>query len=395
MRILLLVAVVSLPTAVFADMKVRTDFPGGSAVVDKIDARAQRVEFRPGGDLKRGWLCWWYFKVDGLRPGETLTLDLAAADRFAFCDRASFSLDGKTWQHTPVAKRVAGHFVYELKVDADHVWIAWGPPFVLADAKRLVDGAAKKVKADVFELTKTSRGRSVWAIKIDETGSDAPDRPIVWIHARQHAWETGSSWVCKGFVEWIVSDDPEAVALRKQAVIVVVPIVDVDNVEDGCGGKSQEPHDNNRDWSETPIHPETKAMLPLLRRYGLKSRAGYYVDLHNPAPDDPAPFFFVAAESKLTPKSRGRLTSFLDAARLEIVGPLKLAAKTRESGPRYDKAWDKMSTNWVAGLSETMVAVCLETAWNRPDATTENYELVGRQLGKAIGRDLRGPDRDR
>jgi hypothetical protein len=391
MRTLLLAAVVALlPSVAVAEMKVRTDFPGGSAIVDKLDAAAQRIEFRPGGNPKRGWVCWWYLKVEGLRPGEKLTLDLSGGgNQFAYPDRATYSVDGKTWQHTAPAKKAAGHSVYELKVDADHVWVAWGPPFNLADARAILDEAAKKVKSEVFELTKTRKGRSVWAIKIDETGSDAPDRPIVWIEARQHAWESGSSWVCKGFLEWITSDDPDAIALRKHAVIVVIPIVDVDNVEDGEGGKNQEPHDNNRDWFEKAVHPETQAILPMLRRYGKRARAGWFVDLHNPAPNDPEPFFFTAGAEKLTPKSRGLLTGFVDAARLEITGPLKLAAKTRESGPKYDKAWERISTNWVAELNDSLVSVCLETAWNRPDALPANYQTVGRQLGKAIVRDMR------
>ena len=36
----------------------------------------------------------------------------------------------------------------------------------------------------------------------------------VWIQARQHAWETGGSWVSRGLIEWLVSDDPRAETLR-------------------------------------------------------------------------------------------------------------------------------------------------------------------------------------
>ena len=53
-------------------------------------------------------------------------------------------------------------------------------------------------------------------------------------------------------MEWLVSDDPRAETLRKAAKIYVVPIMDIDNVAIGAGGKDQKPHDHNRDWSDQP-----------------------------------------------------------------------------------------------------------------------------------------------
>ena len=37
------------------------------------------------------------------------------------------------------------------------------------------------------------------------------------------------------------------------------------------------------------------------------------------------------------------------------------------------------------------MAVCLETAWNTPASTAENYLRVGRELGLAIARYLQEP----
>ena len=123
-------------------------------------------------------------------------------------------------------------------------------------------------------------------------------------------------------------------------------------------------------------------------------RFDLFIDLHNPGAGDKQPFFFIPAEEHLTAGKRRNLDSFLEAARLEIRGPLGLAAKTRGSGAAYDKNWEKISVNWVAKHGKDhVVAACLETSWNAPQSTPDNYRRVGRELGLAIERYLREPVR--
>ena len=62
-----------------------------------------------------------------------------------------------------------------------------------------------------------------------------------------------------------------------------------------------------------------------------------------------------------------------------------------ESGAKYDpEAWTAISKNWVSHhTADHVVAVTLETSWNTPSSTAENYETVGRQLMIAVERYLR------
>ena len=57
-------------------LSVVADFQGASVRVLEIDQKSRSVSFMPGGDPKRGWPCWWCFRIDGLTVGETLTLRL-------------------------------------------------------------------------------------------------------------------------------------------------------------------------------------------------------------------------------------------------------------------------------------------------------------------------------
>ena len=174
----------------------------------------------------------------------------------------------------------------------------------------------------------------------------------------------------------------------------MVPIMDVDNVERGAGGKQQKPHDHNRDWSGQAVWPEVQAAMKQIKEQARAGRFDLFVDLHNPGANDRRPFFFIPPRDQLSAAGRLNLDSFLDAARSEIKGPLRLMDQARESGPRYDPDWQRISGNWV--IRNTMphvVGACLETSWNTPSSTPEGYRRVGEELGLAIERYLREPIR--
>jgi hypothetical protein len=375
-----------------APLACTSDFEGGSGTVQAIDQQARIVRITPTVYKDRGWVCWWYVKVTGIRPGETITLDVRSRfGNWAKPAQAAYSTDNRTWLHTATAKREKDRIEYRQKVDAPAAWFAWGPPFVPSDVEKLLAEVAKRCPyAEKFELCRTREGRPVPALRICQPGAADAARYGVWINARQHAWESGGSWVSRGLIEWLVSDDPRAAALRKESLIVIVPIMDVDNAFRGAGGKQQKPHDHNRDWSDKPHWHSVAAAIERIRELDKQGRFDLYVDLHNPAAGDRQPFFFTSPKDVLGEPGRRNQERFLEAARAEITGPLKLGSKRTESGPRYDPMWQQISNTWVAAHTRPhVVALCLETSWDTPHSTTEGYLAVGRQLGLAIERYFR------
>lgn len=97
-------------------LSVASDFEGASVRVIEIDNSKRRIDFMPGGDPARGWPCWWYFRVNGIVPRETITLRLRGSTAavmkpgappqkplspvWSMPNQATFSTDGKTWLHT-------------------------------------------------------------------------------------------------------------------------------------------------------------------------------------------------------------------------------------------------------------------------------------------------------
>jgi hypothetical protein len=373
-----------------AELIVHTDFPGGSGKVVRIDQEKRFISLTPTAHKDRGWACWWHVRVTGLTAGEKLTLEVGPAP-WATPDRATISGDGQVWKHSLPGKRAGKQITFEIPVESDEIQIAWGPPFVPEDAERLVAAAAKSCEhAEAFTLCMSRDGKPVPALRISQPGAADAERYGLWIQARQHAWESGSSWVCRGLVEWLVSDDPRAESLRKRSRIVVVPIMDIDNVTIGAGGKEQKPQDHNRDWTDKPYHPAVASAQKEIAEQNAAGRFDLFLDLHNPGANDRSPFFFITPRSELKEEGRRNLDHFLAAAAVEMTGPLKIHANTRESGPQYDKNWKAISKNWVSFHTRPhVVAVTLETAWNTPASTTEGYRQLGRETGLALERYLR------
>ena len=387
-----------------APLAIAPDFEGGSVRVIKIDSEERSISVTPGGDPSRGWPCWWYFRIDGIRPGETITLRVGGSTAavgkpglpmekpisasWATPHQATYSTDGKNWIHTEKGVRQDGGVLYQIKVDAASMFVAWGPPYTPGGASKLVRGIAEKhPSAKAVELCRSREDRPVPMLHVREGEMPSAERFGVWVQARQHAWESGSSWVAQGFVEWLVGGSAEATWLRQHADVFIVPIMDIDNTATGDGGKDAQPHDHNRDWSAKPTWNEVRAAQKRIGNLIAEGRMDVFLDLHNPAPGDPT--FFYVLEAKLLKEPMIKLRDrFVELAygRISKIKPMiPMSNRPKVTGANYHPRWRQMSGSWVSlnGNPHT-VALCLETIWNAPNSTTAGYRAVGASLGATV-----------
>jgi len=394
--------VVCTTTILAGELQVTSDFPGGSAQVVQIDQVARRVSIRPAGDFQFGWPCWWYFRLDGIQPGETITFEVVAdqlkrangqalSANWALPNRAAMSIDQNQWTQTQPGVRDKDRAVWAAKIDAGTAWFAWGPPFVPSDAEALTKRLAESSPhATAFTLCRTRAGRTVPALTITEGGDDDGTRMAVWVQARQHAWESGASWVGRGFAEWLTGNDPRAVALRRQAVVYFVPIMDIDNTATGNGGKEQVPYDHNRGWFADTQWNAVKTAMQKLGALDQRHRLVAFIDLHNPGANSPKPFFFVAAPSLVSKQRNNHQERFIKACCSEFVAPWPLEKELKTTGPQYDPLWKRISANWINQNTQNyVVGITLETAWNTPHSNTTGYQMIGQRLGQGLERYLR------
>lgn len=384
------------------EITVETGFVGGSArLVEVVDQEKKIIRIRPGGNPSRGWPCWWSLRINGLEHAEGATLVVMGSERparnngkdsgkplspdWAMPARASVQTIDDEWVQTELGTREPDRISYPIVGTGRPLLVAWGPLFATRESSTMIVEAesARPGIAESFELARSREGIAVPALRV--CSGEGSGKPAVWIQARQHAWESGSSWVARGFVEWLVGDEAEAVRLRESAEVIVVPVMDVDRVVTGDGGKESDPRDHNRDWTDTPHYPEVAAAQARLRGFAKEGRLAVFLDLHNPGPNDRRPFFFVGPPELLSDSARANRERFLALATKHIAGPLPLDPKPRVTGQNYHPLWRQISGQWVNenGNPHTLAA-CLETSWNTPHSTSRGYREVGKQLGRAV-----------
>lgn len=385
------------------ELRVSSDFPGGSAKVLTIDSSNNFVRITPAGDPKHGWPCWWYFRLDGADTSQPVALEVVADQSMVQTDtpgqrrrlppawslpeQAAFSLDGTNWQHTAKGERLGNKMVYHVNTSASTLWLAWGPPFTLRDANQVIQEVCdRNSNAVSFVLAQTLGGRPVPGVRISEPGATDSPRFGVWIQARQHAWESGSSWVARGFLEWLVSDDPAAESLRRKADITVIPIMDVDSVETGQGGKDAVPHDQNRDWGQAPpYYPEVRAAQDRLTALATANQLDLFLDLHDPAATDHVTDFYIPPLPLLFPQRIANEDDFLAIVQAQVTAPIPFTGVIKPDVQTYDPAINKSSDTWVPARSEHhVISLTMEIPWNIPGSTTSGYLQTGAQLGRSI-----------
>ncbi len=118
------------------------------------------------------------------------------------------------------------------------------------------------------------------------TNPQVPDssKKVIWLMARQHAWEAGTSWVAEGALRFLLSPDPGAVVLRDHYIYKIIPMADPDGVARGGVRFNNHGYDLNRNW-DTPdpklmpeIWAQRKAVLDWV---DAGKRIDLFLTLHN------------------------------------------------------------------------------------------------------------------
>ncbi len=381
------------------NIKVFTNFESGSASVININQETQTLRISPAGNTERGMPNWWYLRIEGLILNKSLILEVAAredlipdeltgqgkkiAPGWTWPAQAALSVDGKIWSQTASGLVQQGLMTYTIIPTSTTLWLAWGPPFTPTDAANFVNKIAKDHSfAKTFELSKSLEGRSVPALHISAGNTPIKERPVIWINARQHAWECGGSWVGVGLIEWLTSDNQQAKWLREHADIFFVPIVDIDHVASGDGGKHAKPQDHNLDWSDQPHWPEIAAIQKHILSFAKEERMNMFLDLHNPSPGNKQQTAYVIEKAYMPEKADIRKLRFVDLMIAEF-GVLKQnpAAPPKEN----PELFHRVSVPWVLEHSNSnTIAFCIETPWNTPHSTIKGYAVVGQKLGSAV-----------
>lgn len=259
-------SVPAVPTA-GAPIFFNTAFESASiGLIEKLGETDFRVHIR-GQQDSRGrnrQATWFYFRMDEV-AGRDITLRLASFkgeynDRPAGSPggewyRPVFSHDGETWQHfsDAVWDAAKDEMTLTVRPRGNQIWIAHIPPYPHARLQSLLADVGRSPHARVEVIGRSVLGRELSLITVTNFQRDDAGKRIVWLQARQHAWECGTSFLVEGALRFVVSDVPAARKLRDETIFKFVPMINPDSVVRGEVRFNANGFDPNRQWDEVDL----------------------------------------------------------------------------------------------------------------------------------------------
>ena len=330
-------------------VSIHTDFEAGN--LGKVE-RVSETHFRcavkgeSDQDKRNRQANWYYFRVDG-GAGRAITIDLVdlvgeynyrpGSHSVTKGTRPFYSYDQKSWK---VLENVEWdekeiRLRLRLKPARDRVWIAHVPPYTTRDLARLLEAfrAHPHLKQEV--IGKTVGGRDILLLTVTNPAAPEAGKKVIWLMARQHAWEAGTSWVCEGALRFLLSSDARAVRMRDEAVFKIIPMADPDGVARGGVRFNNYGYDLNRNWDTVDagrmpeIAAQRKAVLDWV---DAGRRVDLFLALHNTENVDylEGPLSGVDSEFRRLAERFFRL--LVETTTFNPQGPLRASGPTTTAG---------------------------------------------------------------
>jgi hypothetical protein len=257
----------------------------GSATQTGIDEYEITMNPDTGGTQKQ----WFYFSIADA-AGRTLIIRVLDFDSavpwqagMTPCVSDDPANEGRWGRVPPVQVSFLGSdltFSWTFATN-DPVYFAYSFAYPYDRVQSLVSDLAVVPFVSHRILGQTLQGRNIDLLEIDECpGQDLMD---IWIQARQHPAECGSSWSCEAFLLWLVGMDPAARALRRSARINVIPMINPDGVSLGNYRTNSLGLDLNRQWNQAQMTTAPSVTLALreIARIELDGGLDFFLDMHN------------------------------------------------------------------------------------------------------------------
>lgn len=242
---ILLISCLSGPAPATAQVRFDANFESGSlGPVEQLDS--VRVVVAPGDTvthlsfLVRGYFDpenpidtslepsanWYYYRITGVK-GKQIYLsnpDNGVAG-------TSYSYDGVTWDHFPVAESQPHHL--DKRFDRDTVFIALYNPYTYSYLQERLKTWCARPGVTLDTIGFSHEGRPLQLMHITDPSVPSQQKARIWIHGRTHPSETPASYLVDGLVEYLTGDTPQGRALRRQIDAWVLPFANPDGVYDG------------------------------------------------------------------------------------------------------------------------------------------------------------------
>ncbi|KXK55818.1 MAG: exopolysaccharide biosynthesis protein [Chlorobi bacterium OLB5] len=363
----------------FTQITIDTNYEGANSRILNINNAANTVKIESqlrSGDVHN---VVFYLKISGFNTLLPLKIQVKYSQQYYVPVLAAYSYDGVNWS------RITGTFSGDSKefsavFPQNSIYFAHGFPYVYNDLLNLENRLLLNPYTSITNIAVSHGGGNIKLFTITEPCVHDSDKQVIWILGRNHAMESHSNYILEGLIDFLVSGDFKADMLRRQSIIKIVPMMDVDKAFNGGTGKDQLPVDFNRDWDSPSYWPAVIAVKQKITESAIQNHLRIFIDSHNPFPgqNDNNTWFYSRQES-------GPRSINLDFYR-RLLNENGGYVFNRQ--PLY--ATDgQTSASWVDSvISNIDFSTSLETGWvTRTDNvqwTLPLYKLHGAVIGKGM-----------
>ncbi len=372
------------------EMKIDAGYPGGNVIVTGTEGDKVFV----GPDLRdtQGWWFYWNFRVTGA-AGRTLTFCFTNQNPIGVRGPAVSTDQGRSWgwMGAEAVRQVSGRkeweFIYKFTDDRE-VRFSYEIPYLEAELNRFLENYSGNSAIKVEELCRTDKGRKVECLRLGKLAGDPEYR--VLLTARHHSCESMASYVMEGIMEEVLADTEDGRKWRQQVEIMAIPFMDKDGVEEGDQGKNRKPHDHNRDYNDTSIYEEVKALKEKVPAWS-NGRLVFAMDMHCPHIRGGYNEFIYFVGGR-DPVIWERVMNFSRLLEVGIKGPLPYRAA--DNLP-FGKAWNtsgnyqqgKNCASWMREIPGIKFASGIEIPYANALGVEVNAE-TSRAFGRDFGRTM-------
>lgn len=306
-------------------LHISTPSDSGNITPIAVDGDKVRLDITPDGAA--AFHQWFYFRVTGGQDRDCqFTIGNAASasyvdgwSNYQVC--ASYDLEhwfridtdytqGElSWLHTPRAQTI---------------YYAYFAPYPTERYRQFAADMTTSPLVKQLPLGATLDGEPLDLLQV---GTPGPDKRNLWVIARQHPGETMGSWWMEGFLPRLIDpSDAVATALREQAVVYIVPLVNIDGSRRGHLRTNAAGKDLNREWA-TPTE-EFSPEVFFIRQQMDALGCDFFLDVHG---DEAIANNFIAGAEGVpswSPAQQARLDHFTTT-----LAQLSPAFQTKEGYP--------------------------------------------------------------
>ena len=251
-------------------MEIQTNYPGGNVIVLGVTEKEGKTYVDCNQDRRdtTTWWFYWNFKVTNPPKGEMI---FRFHDGKVVCPHGpATSADGVHWtwgeqdcflSHTS--------FRYVFDGSERERYFAFTIPYVMSDFERFFEAVKGDGEICRSVLCRSEQNRELPLLTLGHGKRD------VFFTARNHCCESTASYALEGAISALLTSHR---CLLDTFRFHVVPMVDIDGVENGDQGKNRAPHDHNRDYCEAPIYQAVSAIFDYTDKLDLAA----FIDFHSP-----------------------------------------------------------------------------------------------------------------